>query len=253
MDRRQPTTLHAALSRLTLLAAAGATLSACIGPRGDPAELVRSDEFTRLTPDAREARQRTDLARRRQQNPPPIIYTAGAGEADESPRDIRATPGAPVFDESRPALPVGQADLIDAKVGDVNGRPIFASAFLEPLDARIAAEAERDPPREWTRNTYSLLSRELFQVVRDELIKAEARASLSEQQQVGLRYFLDEQLNTRIRQGRGSRVEAERALAQSGEAETLDEWIARQEDRSLIQFYIQERIRKGVHVTRRDV
>lgn len=231
----------------------------CVGPRQDPAELVRTSDFARRSGDDVSVRgpMRGPDGRLREPRPAeaesaPVVYTTGPIAAREGIRDIGVRVGRPAEDGEE-ASAIGSAELIDAKVGDVNGRPIYASSFLAPLDAQIAAEARRDSPAEWTRNTYQRLQRQVFEVVRDELLKAEARESLTEEQQFGLRYFLQEQLNTQIRDRRGSRVAAERAIAETGEAQTLDEWIQLQEERTLVRLFLRRYIHDRVNVTRRDL
>jgi len=246
---------------VALWCAAGVQLG-CIGPRQEPAQLLSSRDFTAPGaaatqadgPSDRRTRLRTEdgtFERRPSAAPPPVVFTTGPDAARDGIRDIRATAGRPT--PAPDAQPIGEEAFIDAKVGDVNGRPIFASAFLEPLDARIAAEAEQDSPVVWARNTYQLLFNELKEIVQDELIKAEARASLTEEQRFGLAYFLNEQLNRRIRASGGSRTAAQRALNRTGEAETLDEWLQQQEDESLVVYFLRERVRDRVSVSRRQI
>lgn len=261
-DRRRDTDATApdaaGLSGLSGLVLASAllagTLAGCIGPRQEPATLLTSRDFTSVDANRSDARPRAEDGAYRERpslDPPPVVFTTGPDAASEGIRDVRATVGRP---EPEPdAQPIGGAAFIDAKIGDVNGRPIFASSFLEPLDARIAAEAERDSPAQWTRNTYRLMQAQLYEIVQDELIKAEARASLTEEQRFGLTYFLNEQLNRRIRANRGSRAEAERALNTSGEAETLDEWLEQQESQNLVLLFLRERVRDRVNVPRRAI
>jgi hypothetical protein len=59
----------------------------------------------------------------------------------ERPMPVAAEPGAPVA--AVDASPKGDAVLIDAKIGDVNNRAVYASGFLEPMEAALRAEAVR--------------------------------------------------------------------------------------------------------------
>ena len=75
----------------------------------------------------------------------PLVAQTGPGAAagtGSAPADrartagsFRVVPGEPetVADPGR-ALEAPQ--LLDAKVGDINGRPVFVSAFLEPIESR---------------------------------------------------------------------------------------------------------------------
>ena len=166
--------------------------------------------------------------------------------------DITAQAGPPQA-PSAEAVPIGPPVLVDEKVGDINGHPIYISRFFAPLDARLRAEAVRRPRNEWVLFAAGLIKQELRRQIQDELLKNEALASLSGQQRVGLRAFVEQWRGTLASQSYGSASRAERKLRESDSAMTVDEWLAQQENRALIEHLLDTKISTEVHVTPRDV
>ncbi|MBL8757994.1 MAG: hypothetical protein JNK35_06150, partial [Phycisphaerae bacterium] len=62
-----------------------------------------------------------------------------AEEALGGVRDVVAIVGEPASPVNPSASAASQPVVIDAMVGQVNGKPIYASRFLAPLDARLRA------------------------------------------------------------------------------------------------------------------
>lgn len=131
--------------------------------------------------------------------------------------DIVTSPDEPVLVPS--ARPVSEPAFIDAKIGDVNGRPVFASAFFDrgtptspPLGPRLSAEARSLGRAEWIAFARGQISQALQGFVVDELLEAEARSKLTEEQRQGLRFFVDSLQRDLISANRGSRSLAEETL-----------------------------------------
>lgn len=152
--------------------------------------------------------------------PDPLLEGAtytGPIAASQGIMDVVATPGDPVLSTS--ATPVGQPQFVDAKIGDVNGKPVFASAFFDrgtatspPLGPRLAAEANLRNRREWIAFAREQITQTLQGFVVDELLEAEARSKLTEEQRQGLRYFVDTIQKDLVSANRGSRSRAEESL-----------------------------------------
>lgn len=165
--------------------------------------------------------------------------------------DVRAEPGAP-GGSNEPAAPAESPMFVDAKVGDVNGRPIYANAFLSSIEDRLSAEARRRAPANWQRFAAGLIRDELNRLIEDELLRAEALASFTPQQRQGLRFFI-KSLRERARRGSlGSASLAEQRIQES-EGVSLDEWIKDQQARALVRHQVEEQIISKVRVTWRDV
>ena len=175
-----------------------------------------------------------------------------ASEAGATP-GLQAVPGPPPrLSAGTPPEPTEPPELVEAKVGDINGRPVFASEFLEPLSGKFEAEARRMSPRAWRAMANQDIVERLNDIVLDELLRAEALERLTPQQRVGFRGFLESLRRDLLSANYGSREVAERRLQeQSGLTEA--EWLARQREESLIQVAIQEQIESRVTVSFRDI
>ncbi|MHC4949106.1 MAG: hypothetical protein ACYTG1_12760 [Planctomycetota bacterium] len=190
--RREPSSLAAAGLGLLLATAAAALPGGC-----------KSDE-----PKAPRARE-VSLAE--------FADPAVAGDAADDPDDPTgpADPGA--ADLEADDLPVGEAftlgagstrlepvaggDLpvegpsrvvIDSLVGQVNGRPIFADAFFEPIEDELIALSTQLDEREFAVRANDIVRSNLRQVVLNELFLSEAESGLTTAQQEGLFYWMQE-------------------------------------------------------------
>ncbi|MEQ8769784.1 MAG: hypothetical protein RIB60_04670 [Phycisphaerales bacterium] len=174
---------------------------------------------------------------------------AAAPRTSPSTYTLRADPGIPGY---VPAAPVTAPELIDAKVGDINGRPIYASEFLRPLEARFVAEAERMPPRQWIVMVSREIRRALDLMVTDELLRAEALAGLNAEQRQGLRAFLENVRQDIISENLGSERLAERRLLEN-EGKSLEERMRDEESLTLVRLNLSKEIARRVHISRRDI
>ena len=175
--------------------------------------------------------------------PGPSALT-GSGDGPEGPATSGPAP-APTGDS-----PV----VVDAKVGDVNGRPIFASEVLdEGLAALLTQDARREGVTEqaWAANAQKLIAGAVSRIVEDELIEAEARASLEPEQKQGLRYWLKERREEARRKAQGSRVVLEQQLRDQGTS--VEDWerdLARDE---LIKLQVRQQVWDRAMVTWPDI
>lgn len=142
--------------------------------------------------------------------------------------------------------------LLDAKVGDVNGKPIFTNSFFEPIDDRLIAEAGRLSPANWRRSAGTIIANRLDGIIADELLRAEALASLTPNQRVGLQAFLGKFRNNLLSQNLGSSQLASRRLQQE-QGQTLDEALKQKEVDTLVQLTLIKEINRRVNVSWRDI
>ena len=149
-----------------------------------------------------------------------------------------------------PARP-GDTVIVDSLVGHVNGRPIFADEFLKPIEDHLLRVAEQSSGLEREQAIFAIIHDWLQQVVLNELILAEAEASLSEQEQMGLFAMLDRVYDEEIRKGGGTRSGAERRRRREGDE--LDQYLGKQKDIVLIDRIRQSKIEPNVVVTWRDI
>lgn len=141
--------------------------------------------------------------------------------------------------------------LLDEKVGDVSGRPIFAAEFLEPLAGRLRADARRLPPAQWRETAFQSIAEELRAIVTDELLRAEALSRFDDRQRQGLAFFLQSLRENIAAQAGGSRAAAESRLRSEGLTE--DEFVRQRERQELVRLAITEEIDRRVNVSWRDI
>lgn len=185
----------------------------------------------------------------------------GSGFAQGAPRSegaagagasaFRVVPGEPMR-ISDAGEPVEAPQLLDAKVGDVNGRPVFVSTFLGPIEGRLRAEAERLGREEWMRKSAEIIQNEMRSLITDELLRAEALSRLSVDQKAGLRRFLDDVRRNLLSQNMGSQQLAEDRLRRE-QGISQEEFLKQREDRTLVRFTLQEEIQDRINVSWRDI
>ncbi|RMD62714.1 MAG: hypothetical protein D6824_06415 [Planctomycetota bacterium] len=137
-------------------------------------------------------------------------------------------------------------------MGQINGRPLFASEFFAPMDARLRAEAKRLPPQQWVQFARREISQALRTRVVNELLLAEARASLTPEQRKGLLAFIENFRETLVSQNQGSEEIAERALLEQ-EGATLDEKARELLDQELLRMQLRKALADQVQVSWREV
>lgn len=150
-----------------------------------------------------------------------------------------------------PAAPEGGA-LVDAMVGQINGRPVFASEFFGPMDARLRAESRTARPAEWVRSAQQQIRAALFEKMRDELLLAEFQASLNAQQRLGVLAFVETLRSNLVSENFGSEELAKRRLMEE-EGVTIEQKIEAQRDRELIRAQIMKVLNSRAYVPWREV
>ncbi|MFZ4576086.1 MAG: hypothetical protein ACOYN0_17005 [Phycisphaerales bacterium] len=164
--------------------------------------------------------------------------------------DAVANPGNPQL--APQAATVADSVLVDAKIGDINGRAIYASEFLDPMSDRLRAEAAKQPRDQWMKFARTEISRELDAMIEDELLTAEALASFTPEQKAGFFAFVQGLSRRMASENLGSRTLTDKRMRES-EGKSLDEMVAQRRDTELVKFQLQERIYKRVNVSWRDI
>lgn len=150
------------------------------------------------------------------------------------PLETTGHAGEPITQE-QPASEASAA-VYDAKIGDINGRPIIASRFLEDLMPRLRAEAaklEPDQRREWRQEAFQIIARKLDGMIRDEVLYREGRARIPEITPQGLAMFVERIRENIIRNESGSYTKAEQRILEE-ENVTMDEFLASLEKQVVI-------------------
>ena len=196
-------------------------------------------------------RERDRVADARPARPPVTIVSPSDDPAGDPTAPLSVRPGGPGAGSAN-ARPTSPPELIEAKVGDVNGRPVFANEFLEPVASRLEANARRQSDAEWREEAAGIIAEQLRSLIQDELLRAEAASRLEPEEKFGLRVFLEQQRQNLISQNQGSRTAAERRLiAESGE--TIDDFLRREEREALIILTLRDEIISRASVSWRDI
>ncbi|RNC82014.1 MAG: hypothetical protein ED559_09595 [Phycisphaera sp.] len=150
------------------------------------------------------------------------------------PLETTGHAGEPIIQEQQASE--ASAAVYDAKIGDINGRPIIASRFLEDLMPRLRAEAakfEPDQRREWRQEASQIIKRKLEGMIRDEVLYREGRARIPEITPQGLAMFVERIRENIIRNESGSYTKAEQRILEE-ENVTMDEFLASLEKQVVI-------------------
>jgi len=264
---------------------AAAALTACTLQKNPPSAVLRSEDFI-ADPTAAPTDQRAGIrpatAAQKQPHelspetaptttvsPPPPQISVLAAQDDAF--DLAATPGEPMLAGPSPE-PAAAPVFIDAKLGELNGRPVRVQEMLDEVGPRLAsaARSRQFTPEEWkllglqpqtrsvTRDEWLRFARTAFSlrlesILEDELLQAEGRASLRPEQQQGLRYMVQEFGQQERRKHGGSQAELARSLREGAEPKTEQQIKREREAALLIGFQLEERIRKRVRVSWKDV
>jgi len=145
-----------------------------------------------------------------------------------------------------------QSIVVDELVGQINGKPVYASDFFSDMDARLRAQAAIMPRREWERMLVEDVSKSLNAKLMDELLLAEFQGSLNPQARIGVLAFIEALRGEILSQNRGSETTAEERL-QSETGRTLQEEVRYKADQTLIAEQLRRSVVSKVYVSSRDI
>lgn len=186
--------------------------------------------------------------------------------------EVTITPGPALA--SATATATGLGAEIDAKVGDINGRAIFASSFLEEMGPRMRAQAEdlykrtagaaktipaaklaaaRESMLEvWKEFAEVLTHNKLENELQVELLRAEASASFTAEQKMGFFSFLQRVQEDLRSESGGSTARAGEKVNEE-EGQTIDEYLKARKTLELVRYQLQRKVFSRVNVSWRDV
>lgn len=196
---------------------------------GEPADGDRIEEgFVRLNPDHG--------------------FDTGLGDRGVLSVEVSAGPPEPT---TAPTQSVGQPVFVEAKVGEINGTPVFASEFFDDqFEGRLRANAATLTPTKWQQFAANAIRVKLDTLITEALLTQEGRSMLSPQQEQGLLFFLnrwEKQLQSR---NMGSSQALRRSMSEQGE--TLEGRRDLQRQR-MLRFQVIDSITKSVQVTPADI
>lgn len=143
--------------------------------------------------------------------------------------------------------------IVDAMVGQVNGRAVYASSVLEPVAEQMAALGKTMPRGVFRERAATLISSRLDQIVADALILGQAERDLNAQEQQGLAGMIAERRDELLRQyGRGSvSLANETMLEQTGK--DLEQTLSEFRQKALVRRYLQQKLFPKLVVSRKDI
>lgn len=178
---------------------------------------------------------------------------------EAEPSQIRleaSTPDASFSDPGSRTQPTSTSRrriIVDGMVGQVNGRPIYANDFFDPIEDQLIAISTRATSiREFDTQVEAVVSQHLQQIVLNELFLAEAESQLTREEQQGLFAWMRHMREVTIAEAGGTRTATGQRLRET-EGLSIEEYIARRRDMGLIQQLQQEKIEPRVIVSWRDV
>ena len=187
--------------------------------------------------------------------PPPArpsertITRTGPIAASETIIDLEARPGDPNLPVQ--SVPIAEAAFIDAKIGDVNNRPVYVSDFLTPLEDRLRTEAAKRPRAEWIQMARKDIRERLVTFVEDELLRAEALNRLTPDQRSGVMTFMRQLQTAEVSKSGGNRTAADERIREKT-GQSFDEYMEAEKEKNLIQYELRGIFRK-INVSWHDI
>lgn len=248
LSRRSPCRFTLALATMSLLAACSSS------PRS--ATPVSAEDFSTgasaaapVQPSTRPPSPAPNVP-----SPPPAASHTGPLAASDGIIDVQAQPGPPPASPALAPPPIGNDDLIliNAIVGQANGRPIVVSEFLDPLGPRLRALArEKGRTKEsWRQEAAQAINVKLYDFIANEVLRAESISSLTPEMKQGLFAWIDRQQQKFQSENLGSLEVANQRLASEGK--NFEQWKEEKEEETLIGYLLREKVYSRIQVTKRD-
>ncbi len=163
--------------------------------------------------------------------------------------DLSTSVGAPGRDNTPRT---GERVVMDRVVGQVNGKPIYAEQFYRDSERRWREESKTKSQREWANDLSEYTQATLYRTIREELLLAEFRSSLTQQQKAGVLSFVEGLRKEEIRLAGGSEAAARRKFLEE-QGIDLDEGIKNKAEREFIFQQLRSSIGRRVQVSSRDI
>lgn len=178
--------------------------------------------------------------------------------AESGPSDVLVITGAPqpitaAPSPAKPATPVPASVVqVDQMVGQINGRPVYAAEFFEPMDERLAREAARVDDRQFLAFARKEIEAALWDKLRDELLLSEFESSLSPEERVGVLAFVEQVRRDLVSGNFGSEQLASQRLREA-EGLGLEEKVEDITQRRFILEQLRKAIGSRVTVSASDI
>ena len=159
---------------------------------------------------------------------------------------------------------VGVPITVEALVGQVNGRPVYANNVLAPMADQLRAESVKMNRSEFTDSIRNLLFFEtegmggiirggrIYELVITELLLSEALGNMSKEQSYGVFSLLAQMRDNLASTQGGSRTQLRQSIEDEAGV-TTEEFLGMQRDQILIDALQNQKIWPKVNVTWRDI
>lgn len=141
---------------------------------------------------------------------------------------------------------------VESLVGQINGRPIFAGAFFEPIEARILRIVATENRAEARRAIVEIVRSRFEGLIDSELVIAEAESGLSPEQKQGLFAWLVNFREEEIARRGGNLASAEQSVLEE-QGLSLEEFMSRRRDMALASDLLRRKIEPRVIVSWREI
>lgn len=176
------------------------------------------------------------------------------------------------FEPTRIGIPI----TVEALVGQVNGRPVYANVVLEPLSDQLDANATRlsrsafydslVPPQSTPLNSItslalyfevenmgtSLVGGRMYDLVKNDLLLSEARSGMTREQEYGL-FAVIGQMRSDLASAQGGSQSKMRQDIEQHSGVSVERFLEFQRDLILIEALDRQKIWPKVNVTWRDI
>jgi parvulin-like peptidyl-prolyl isomerase len=188
-------------------------------------------------------------------SPSPATNTPPPRASDAPPSDVVVVAGAPETPppSAGPVRAARERELqVDQLVGQINGRPVYADEFFEPMDERFTREAARKNDREFIAFARKEIEAALWDKLRDELLLSEFQGAMTPEQRMGVLAFIDDVRRDLLSGNLGSEALASQRLREA-EGLGLEEKVQDITERRFILEQLRRAIGNRVTVSAADV
>ncbi len=186
--------------------------------------------------------------------PPAVDGTSSAAPVAAASAAPSASPSAGAG-EATPTGPLSASSnyMVEAMVGHVNGKPLYAYQVFAPMHEQLSAMGNRLNRGEFRQQAGVLIAQRLRQEITDALILGEAESQLSPQQRFGLLQYLKERREELVRKlGQGSVLLTEGELRETSGI-TLEQQMKETRQQVLVQNFLRSKLLPKINVTRKDI
>lgn len=149
--------------------------------------------------------------------------------------------------------PVPEGYLMDAMIGQVNGKALYAQQILKPNEETLKRLGRTETTRNFLIQARNLIGSELHGFISSAQILSKAEGHLKDNQRAGLNAMVDKHREELLRQyGEGSSALAEANLFKD-KGITLAQALKQYREEQVIGYYMYEKVFPLVNVTRRDI